>query len=203
VAAELQAAGSEVLTVNADLTKPEDAQKVVDATLNAYGVPDVMVNNAAATFIGPFLDVPVSRWRTALNLNLLAPVALIQGFLPGMLQRGEGRVINITSSAARTHELPTGGVPQLCYGASKAGLDSLTYGLARDFAGMGVSFNLLAPVVFTNRSSTTSPTTGSPTSSNAWPRWDPTARRWPTSLINRWSSPPSTSRTTTWSGSVS
>jgi NAD(P)-dependent dehydrogenase (short-subunit alcohol dehydrogenase family) len=149
VAAELQAAGSEVLTVNADLAKVEDAQKVVDATLNAYGVPDLLVNNAAATFIGPFLDVPVSRWRTALNLNLLAPVALIQGFLPGMLQRGEGRVVNITSSAARTHELPTGGVPQLCYGASKAGLDSLTYGLARDFAGMGVSFNLLAPVVFT------------------------------------------------------
>ncbi len=149
VAAALRAAGSEVLTVNADLTKSEDAQRVVDVTLDAYGVPDVLVNNAAATFIGPFLDVPVSRWKTAINLNLLAPVTLIQGFLPGMLERGEGRIINITSAAARTHELPAGGVPQLCYGASKAALDSLSYGLARDFAGCGVSFNLLAPVVLT------------------------------------------------------
>jgi len=149
VAAELRAAGSEVLTVTADLTRSDDAQRVVDATLDAYGAPDVLVNNAAATFIGPFLDVPVSRWKTALDLNLLAPVTLIQGFLPGMLQRGEGRVINITSAAARTHELPAGGVPQLCYGASKAALDSLTYGLARDFAGLGVSFNLLAPIVLT------------------------------------------------------
>jgi NAD(P)-dependent dehydrogenase (short-subunit alcohol dehydrogenase family) len=148
-ARELRAAGSEVLTVNADLTKTDDAQRVVDVTLDAFGVPDVLVNNAAATFIGPFLDVPASRWRVALDLNLLAPVTLIQGFLPGMLERGHGRIINVTSAAARTHELPAGGVPQLCYGASKAALDSLTYGLARDFAGMGVSFNLLAPVVLT------------------------------------------------------
>jgi NAD(P)-dependent dehydrogenase (short-subunit alcohol dehydrogenase family) len=107
------------------------AARSTDASPNQLGLPGTLEGVAA------------------LNLNLLAPVVLIQGFLPGMLQRGDGRVINITSSAARTHELPTGGVPQLGYGASKAGLDSLTYGLARDFAGMGVSFNLLAPLVFT------------------------------------------------------
>jgi NAD(P)-dependent dehydrogenase (short-subunit alcohol dehydrogenase family) len=149
VAAELRAAGSEVVTVTADLTRTDDARAVVDTTLDVFGVPDVLVNNAAATFIGPFLDVPASRWRTALDLNLLAPVTLVQGFLPGMLERGAGRIINVTSAAARTDVLPAGGVPQLCYGASKAALDSLTYGLARDFAGMGVSFNLLAPVVLT------------------------------------------------------
>jgi NAD(P)-dependent dehydrogenase (short-subunit alcohol dehydrogenase family) len=149
VAAELRAAGSEVVTVEADLTKTDDVRRVADMTLAAFGVPDVLVNNAAATFIGPFLDVPVSRWKTALELNLLAPVTLIQRFLPGMIQRGEGRIINITSAAARTHELPSGGVPQLCYGASKAALDSLSYGLARDYAGLGVSVNLLAPVVLT------------------------------------------------------
>jgi NAD(P)-dependent dehydrogenase (short-subunit alcohol dehydrogenase family) len=126
------------------------AGRSTDASPNKLGLPGTLEGVAAELqAAGSEVDVPVSRWRTALNLNLLAPVALIQGFLPGMLQRGDGRVINITSSAARTHELPTGGVPQLGYGASKAGLDSLTYGLARDFAGMGVSFNLLAPVVFT------------------------------------------------------
>ena len=57
-----------------------------------------------------------------------APVTLIQGFLPGMLERDAGRIINITSSAARTREIPATNVPQLSYAASKAALDSFSYG---------------------------------------------------------------------------
>jgi NAD(P)-dependent dehydrogenase (short-subunit alcohol dehydrogenase family) len=109
----------------------------------------VLVNNAAATFIGPFLDVPLSRWKTALNLNLVAPVGLIQSFLPGMLERDEGRIINVTSAAARTREFPDSPVPQLSYAASKAALDAFTYGLLHDLEGTGVAMNLVAPVVLT------------------------------------------------------
>ena len=107
------------------------------------------MNNAAATFIGPFLDIPVSRWKTALNLNLLAPVTLIQGFLPGMLERDEGRIINITSTAARTRDVSATNVPQLAYAASKAALDSFSFGLVQDLADTGGPWNLLAPVVLT------------------------------------------------------
>jgi len=149
VAAELRAMGSEVLTINADLVHTEEAARVVGEVQNAYGTPDVLVNNAAATFIGPFLDIPVSRWKTALNLNLLAPVALIQGFLPGMLERNEGRILNITSAAARTREFPPTNVPQLAYAASKAALDSFSFGLVHDLTDTGVALNLLAPIVLT------------------------------------------------------
>jgi NAD(P)-dependent dehydrogenase (short-subunit alcohol dehydrogenase family) len=149
VARELRDAGSEVLTINADLVRTDEAQRVVREVQAAYGTPDVLVNNAAATFIGPFLDIPVSRWKTALNLNLLAAVTLIQGFLPGMLERDEGRIVNITSSAARTREFPATNVPQLSYAASKAALDSFSFGLVNDLAGTGVAVNLLAPVVLT------------------------------------------------------
>ena len=149
VAAELRAMGSEVLTINADLVHTDEAERVVSEVQNAYGTPDVLVNNAAATFIGPFLDIPVSRWKTALNLNLLAPVTLIQGFLPGMLELDEGRILNITSSAARTREFPATNVPQLAYAASKAALDSFSFGLVHDLADTGVALNLLAPVVLT------------------------------------------------------
>ena len=63
----------DVVTINADLVRTEVAERVVNEVQEACGIPDVLVNNAAATFIGPFLDIPVSRWKTALNLNLLHP----------------------------------------------------------------------------------------------------------------------------------
>jgi NAD(P)-dependent dehydrogenase (short-subunit alcohol dehydrogenase family) len=149
VARELEATGSEVLTIAADLAHTEEAARVVEEVRAAWGTPDVVVNNAAATFIGPFLDIPVSRWKTALALNLLAPVALIHGFLPDMLARNSGRIINITSAAARTHEFTSSDVPQLSYAASKAALDSFSYGLMQDLASTGVALDLVAPVVLT------------------------------------------------------
>jgi NAD(P)-dependent dehydrogenase (short-subunit alcohol dehydrogenase family) len=150
VAAAVRALGSpDVLTVTADLARLDEAERVVAEVQRAWGTPDVLVNNAAATFIGPFLEVPVSRWKTALGLNLIAPVALIHGFLPGMLQRGSGRIVNITSSAARTREIPPKDVPQLSYSASKAALDSFSYGLLHDLEATPIALDLVAPVVLT------------------------------------------------------
>jgi citronellol/citronellal dehydrogenase len=149
VADELRAQGSEVLMINADLAKTDGIDRVVADVRGTYGTPDVLVNNAAATFVGRFLDVPLSRWKTAYNLNVIAPVGLIQAFLPGMLERDDGRIINVTSAAARTKEIPHSPVPQLSYAASKAALDSFTYGLLPDLEGTGVAMNLVAPVVLT------------------------------------------------------
>jgi NAD(P)-dependent dehydrogenase (short-subunit alcohol dehydrogenase family) len=149
VAAELEEAGSEVLTIAADLARTEEAERVVEEVQTTWGTPDVVVNNAAATFIGPFLDIPVSRWKTALGLNLLAPVTLLHGFLPDMLARDAGRIINITSAAARTREITSRDVPQLSYAASKAALDSFSYGLIQDLESTGVALDLVAPVVLT------------------------------------------------------
>jgi NAD(P)-dependent dehydrogenase (short-subunit alcohol dehydrogenase family) len=84
-----------------------------------------------------------------LGLNLLAPVALIHGFLPEMLRRDAGRIINITSAAARTREIKSSDVPQLSYAASKAALDSFSYGLMHDLESTGIALDLVAPVVLT------------------------------------------------------
>src|SRR4029453_13307382 len=114
VSTDLRALGcADVLSITADLAHLDEAERVVQEVQAAWGTPDVLVNNAAATFIGPFPDTPVSRWKTALGLNLLAPVALIHGFLPEMLRRDAGRIINITSAAARTREIKSSDVPQL------------------------------------------------------------------------------------------
>jgi NAD(P)-dependent dehydrogenase (short-subunit alcohol dehydrogenase family) len=150
VAVELEELGSsEVVTIAADLAHTEEAERVVAEVRDGWGTPDVLVNNAAATFIGPFLDIPVSRWKTALGLNLLAPVALIHGFLRDMLARDSGRIVNITSAAARTREIVSSDVPQLAYSASKAALDSFSYGLMHDLASTGIALDLVAPVVLT------------------------------------------------------
>jgi 3-oxoacyl-[acyl-carrier protein] reductase len=150
VAKELRELGSEdVYTINADLVRTDEAERVVEEVRASWGTPDVLVNNAAATFIGQFLEIPVSRWKTALGLNLLAPVTLIHGFLPDMLERDAGRIINITSAAARTRDLPSKDVPQLSYASSKAALDAFSYGLMHDVAATGIAVDLVAPVVLT------------------------------------------------------
>ena len=150
VATELVGLGSaDVRTITADLVQTSEAERVVHEVRDSWGTPDVLVNNAAATFIGQFLDIPVSRWKTALGLNLLAPVALIHGFLPDMLERDSGRILNITSAAARTRDLPSKDVPQLSYASSKAALDAFSYGLMHDLESTGIALDLVAPVVLT------------------------------------------------------
>jgi NAD(P)-dependent dehydrogenase (short-subunit alcohol dehydrogenase family) len=147
VAAETEELGAKVLIVPADLSKPEDVQRVIDATNERFGRCDILMNNAAVSFLGLFLDVPPRRWRSAIEVNLLAPVTLIHGFLPGMLERHDGRIINVTSESADPREHAE--VPQLPYAASKAGLDTLSYGLAAQLNGTGVAANILAPEVLT------------------------------------------------------
>jgi citronellol/citronellal dehydrogenase len=147
VAAEVGDFGGEVLTVAADLSQVEECARVIEATHEKFGRCDILVNNAAVSFIGSFLDVPARRWHAALNVDLLAPVELIHGFLPGMIDRADGRIINVTSGAADTRH--PGGVLQLPYSASKAALNALSYGLANQLLGTGVAVNLLAPSVLT------------------------------------------------------
>jgi citronellol/citronellal dehydrogenase len=147
VAGELQALGAGVTTVAANLSQPDDVQRVADATTEQFGRCDVLVNNAAVSFLGMFLDVAPRRWQAVLAVNLLAPVSLIHAFLPGMIERADGRILNVSSGAADTRS--PGGVQQLPYSASKAGLDALSYGLANQLVGTGVAVNVLSPSVFT------------------------------------------------------
>lgn len=143
---EITAAGGEVIGVAADLSKPEGVEAVVHAVRDAYGGCDVLLNNAAISFLGRFVDVPARRWTPVMAVNLLAPVALIEAFLPGMLGRGHGRIINVSSGAADTRER---GVDQLPYAASKAAIEALSFGLALQVADTGVSVNCVRPTVAT------------------------------------------------------
>jgi NAD(P)-dependent dehydrogenase (short-subunit alcohol dehydrogenase family) len=151
VEAEVRNHGGDVLSVAADLSRTEGVEKLIAATTARFGRCDVLVNNAALSFLGTFLEVPARRWTPVIAVNLLAPVYLIEAFLPGMIERDDGRIINFSSGAADTRRRePSGpGVQQLPYSATKSAIEALSYGLAYQVAGSGVSVNCVRPSVAT------------------------------------------------------
>jgi NAD(P)-dependent dehydrogenase (short-subunit alcohol dehydrogenase family) len=138
VAEEIAALGQRCRWVQADLTDAAAAQTVIDRTLEWYGRCDVLVNNAAYTSNGAILEVPWGRWEKGFRLQVTAPLQLIQGFVPGMLERGVGRVVNISSDAA-SHVAEGLSL----YSVTKQAMERLTDYLHFELGGRGVSFNTL------------------------------------------------------------
>jgi NAD(P)-dependent dehydrogenase (short-subunit alcohol dehydrogenase family) len=138
VRAELHANGIEARSVQADLLDEDQTRAIVDHTLGWYGRCDVLVNNAAYTSNGPILQVPWGRWQKGMRVQVAAPLQLVQGFVPGMLERGVGRVVNISSGAAANLS------PGLSlYGVTKLSMERLTQYLHAELGGRGVSFNAM------------------------------------------------------------
>jgi len=116
-----------VAAVAADLAT-EEGCGVIDGTCTARGiVPDVLVNNAGIGFGGRLDHVPRERWETLMQLNLLAPMRLSNLFLPGMIERGNGHIVNISSLAGW---IGSPGLSSYC--ASKFGLRGFGESLAAD-----------------------------------------------------------------------
>jgi citronellol/citronellal dehydrogenase len=143
----IRASGGKAEAVPADLTVPEDVEMVVARAEEALGPVDTLVNNAGVSFYGPALDIRVRRYAVMIQMMVNTPFRLCQLAIPGMVERGRGWVLNITSKQARHPKGPPypdwasdGCVP---YGMCKAALDRLTTGLAAELHGSGVSVNAL------------------------------------------------------------
>ena len=135
---ELRARSIDVRSVRADLAQPNDVERLIATLEEWYSGCDVLVNNAAYSLAGSFLEVAPSRWMTAWKINVAAPAALTRALVGGMLERGRGHIITIGSAAA-IQDVPR----QLPYGVTKAALERLTTGLHFELGGNGVSFNCL------------------------------------------------------------
>jgi citronellol/citronellal dehydrogenase len=127
--------GRRGLAVPTDLSRPEQVEAMVARTLDAFGRLDVLVNNAAITFVGD-LDMPMKRWDLVMDVNLRAPLLAMRAALPGMIARGRGAILNVSSAAA---VMPIPGL--LVYGVSKAALERLTTGSAEAVRAHGVAVN--------------------------------------------------------------
>ncbi len=147
VVENIRAAGGRAAAIPADLTDPGHLDTVVARAEEALGPVDTLVNNAGVNFYGPALDVPPRRNAVMQQIMVTAPFRLCQLAAPGMVDRGRGWILNITSKQAR-HPLgppypewaKDGCVP---YGMYKSALDRLTTGLAAELHGTGVSVNSL------------------------------------------------------------
>ncbi|ACZ21356.1 dehydrogenase of unknown specificity, short-chain alcohol dehydrogenase like protein [Sanguibacter keddieii DSM 10542] len=107
-----------------------------DAVLSAIGHVDVLVNNLGIFGAEPALDITDDEWRRYFEVNVLAAVRLIRATLPGMKERGWGRVLNIASDSAIV--IPA---EMIHYGMSKTALLAVSRGFAKDAAGTGVTVN--------------------------------------------------------------
>jgi NAD(P)-dependent dehydrogenase (short-subunit alcohol dehydrogenase family) len=148
-AAQCRAQGAEVVLVQADVSHEEDVRKIRDETFARFGRCDVVVNNAAVSYVGPLLDLTVKRWDILMGVNVRGPMMMTQAFLPDMLKRGDGRIINISSADGRLDYDPAvrteaeRALKLIAYGTSKAALNRMTKGLAVEYGGQGVAFNAL------------------------------------------------------------
>ncbi len=168
-AEKVESYGRRALAIQGDVSLEPDVNAAFEATMDAFGRCDILVNNAAVSYVSPFLELSVKRWQILLNVNVLGPVMLAKAFLPQMLERGDGRIINITSGAGRMQQNSgamatnvAGGGTQgglvmgeasfgqagqglgdslLAYGTSKAALNRFTVGLSQETAGKGVGVN--------------------------------------------------------------
>ena len=140
-----------VATVVADLTDEDDRSRIVPEAESALGGPlDILVNNAAAAIYQPLADYPLRRRRLVFEVNVHAPMDLAQAVIPGMVDRGDGWIVNVSSGSARHAEGPPFpdtalGSTIAVYGASKAALNRLTAGLAFELWGTGVRVNSIEP----------------------------------------------------------
>jgi len=143
----LRSRGCEVSSHTADLTRPAQVQAAVGAAIAQHRRLDVLVNNAGMAIYGTeelfkdFVEITEEEWDFNIAINLKSQFNVTKAVLPGMLERGYGRIVNISSVTgplvANPEESP--------YCAAKAGVLGMTRGLALDVAKRGITVNAVAP----------------------------------------------------------
>jgi NAD(P)-dependent dehydrogenase (short-subunit alcohol dehydrogenase family) len=133
--------GGEVLTINSDLARENEAQRVVEEAIQGFGGIDVLVNAAGHLSNGTIENTSLEAWDEMMNVNVRAPFQLMQKALPSLIER-RGNIVNV-SSVTGLRAFP--GV--LAYCVSKAALDQLTRCSALELAAKGVRVNAVNPGV--------------------------------------------------------
>jgi 3-oxoacyl-[acyl-carrier protein] reductase len=142
VAAAITAGGGSARVFGADLRDVDAPEQLASAVESELGQVDVLAANAGLAGVAGYDEVDAARFDEALAVNLRAPYLLARRLLPGMRDRGFGRILFTSSIAALT-----GGIVGPHYAASKAGLHGLTHYLASRVAGDGVTANAIAPAL--------------------------------------------------------
>lgn len=149
VASEIRAAGGVAVPIRCDLAVPDDRRQLIERATAELGPIDILVNNAAVTYLLPFEEFSEKRYRLMFEVQVRAPFELSQLVVPTMRQRKEGWILNISSRAANhPYGPPFDPVHKrgfTVYGMVKAALDRFTTALAAELYDDGIAVNSLAP----------------------------------------------------------
>jgi 2,3-dihydroxy-2,3-dihydro-p-cumate dehydrogenase len=123
-----------------DLSSPGVADRLLGAALASYGKVDILVNNAGGGVIAPTLAHTEQTLQATISNNLWTTLRMCLAVLPHFAERGYGRIISVGAESVRN-----GLTDHAVYNAAKGGVHGLTTGLAREFAGRGITVNVVAP----------------------------------------------------------
>jgi 2-hydroxycyclohexanecarboxyl-CoA dehydrogenase len=132
--------GGAATAVQCDITDRASVATAVAQTESELGPIDVLVNNAGWDLFVPFLQTEPDDWARLIDVNLVGALHMHHAVLPGMVARGGGRIVNVSSDAARV-----GSTGEAVYSACKAGLIALSKTLAREHARHGITLNVVCP----------------------------------------------------------
>ena len=139
-AAAIVEAGGEAIAVEVDVTSGDSVQDGIFATVDELGPVEILVNCAGWDELKPFLDTDEAFWDRVIEINFKGALRTVHACLPAMIEAGWGRIINISSDAARV-----GSSLEAVYSGAKGGLISFTKTMARETARKGVTVNVVCP----------------------------------------------------------
>ncbi len=140
VQAEIESGGGRAITVQGDVSVPEDAERIIQTAGDAFDHLDILVNNAGFNRDTLILRMSPEDWDLVMNVNLRAVFLCTKAILRPMIHNRWGRIINIGSVSGLA-----GNAGQANYAAAKAGLVGFTKAVAREVGSRGITANLVAP----------------------------------------------------------
>ncbi|MBS0001427.1 MAG: 3-oxoacyl-ACP reductase FabG [Cyclobacteriaceae bacterium] len=141
-------AGGEAVAIQADVSRKDEVIHLVDECLNIFGTIDILINNAGSLIKRESLEtMPEDLWDRVLDVNLKSIFLVSQAVIPIMKNKNYGKIVNLTSIAARVG----GGVGAGHYSASKGAILTLTKNMARELAPFNIHVNALSPGIIETR----------------------------------------------------
>ena len=143
VAVDIESAGGVAFPLDGDVSDESLAPRLVEATVSRFGSLDILVNNAGmGSSQVPLWEVEVSTFKRDIDINLTSQFMMIRAVVPGMINRGFGRIVNVASAAGMEGHAMAGG-----YAAAKGGVIAMTKTLGKELATTGIIVNAIAPAL--------------------------------------------------------
>ncbi len=136
---EQSGGGGKAVSIRCDVTKEDDVNQMVQQVIDQFGHVDILVNNAGIGMPRSFLKTTAKNWDLLMNVNLKGTFLCSGAVLPHMIEQGSGNIINLSSILAVKIKY------SIVYGASKAAIERLTLGMAKEMIKYNISVNALRP----------------------------------------------------------